>query len=428
MFQKLCISEADRLCKAYTDAWTFALNNWYPSSFRLDWSGLPKDWPCSHLTDDEWSTLLNASANRMRNTGFILAVIRCLPESIQNTWRALLNFCVTTGMTAKSIKTYIRIAIPKNPSATAFRHLAIGYDFHCKQMEVYHARIMLFFDSRKDGLLPPQITSFMRSRSAADSNLVRKSVREDVEQARISDPTASLGISCTDQQKCYDSITDDIKQLVLLAFNAPIMFLRVLAETSKDNSFVVRTTEGDTDVTKHENGERQGNVLACTTVNFVNTLVVLTLTNRGLMYRMSYVESEIAPDELGCFYVDDQEWQANGKSELLEIVRILSIFSIVSRIGLNGPEKSFFSLYTSVEGMIDEIKMVAWDRESETVIEKSMSRLKDEECQKSLGIILGEKANVHRFQDPIVQRKIHAALSRVAGKKLSRIEMQTLMT
>ena len=85
MFQKLCISEADRLCKAYTDAWTFARNNWYPSSFRLDWSGLPKDWPCSHLTDDEWSTLLNASANRMRNTGFILAVIRCLPESIQNT-------------------------------------------------------------------------------------------------------------------------------------------------------------------------------------------------------------------------------------------------------------------------------------------------------------------------------------------------------
>ena len=113
MFQKLCISEADRLCKAYTDAWTFARNNWYPSSFHLDWSGLPKDWPCSHLTDDEWSTLLNASANRMRNTGFILAVIRCLPESIQNTWRALLNFCVTTGMTAKSIKTYIRIAIPK---------------------------------------------------------------------------------------------------------------------------------------------------------------------------------------------------------------------------------------------------------------------------------------------------------------------------
>ncbi len=42
--------------------------------------------------------------------------------------------------------------------------------------------------------------------------------------------------------------------------------------------------------------------------------------------------------------------------------------------------------------------------------------------------MLGERADVHEAQDPLVQRKIHLALSRVAAKKLSRIEMQTLMT
>jgi hypothetical protein len=427
-FEEFCSSEGVRLCEAYKKAWEFCRSNWFPESHKLDWSGVSENWPCDPMSDAEWEKVLNDPANKMRNSGFILPVIRCCSEVVQAAFRSLLNFSVVTGMAAEGTKVYIRLAIPKNPEATQYRHLAIGYDIYCKHMEIYHWRTMDVIKMKGQGFIAPQVTSFMRNRSAADSNIVRKAVREDAEQARVKDPSVSLGVLATDQQKCYDSITDFLKRLVLDALGAPIMFIKVMLETSFLNRFRVRTTEGDTRLTDHENGERQGTVVSCDTIIFIGQLIVSTLRKRGLMYEMQLSESVIDPDDLGCFYVDDQEWHCRGREQMEEVIEILCFFSAISCIGLNGPDKSSFSLWANAEKMVDEIKMTPWDRDNETLEETSIGRLRGNTSQKSLGIMLGETADVHEWQDPVVSRKIHAALSRVALKRLTRIEMQTLMT
>ena len=176
--------------------------------------------------------MLHKPANKMRNSGFVIPVIRCLSKVCQEAWRALLNLCVITGISADCVKQYVRIAIPKNSSeflGMAFRHLAIGFDFHCKQMEIYHSRIMIFFKSHADGFLPSQITAFMPGRGAPDSNMMRRVLKEDSEQTARMIPGFEFGSIHIDLQKCYDSITADFKQLALLAIDAPVMFQIVLA-------------------------------------------------------------------------------------------------------------------------------------------------------------------------------------------------------
>ena len=98
-------------------------------------------------------------------------------------------------------------------------------------MNLYHNRIQDYYES-KGGFLPPQIGAFMRNRGAPDCNMVRKAVREDAEQAISNNLDAALGITCTNYQKFYDSVTGDGKQLALLTPGAPLMLQKVLAETT----------------------------------------------------------------------------------------------------------------------------------------------------------------------------------------------------
>jgi ribonuclease HI len=60
-------------------------------------------------------------------------------------------------------------------------------------------------------------------------------------------------------------------------------------------------------------------------------------------------------------------------------------------------------------------------------VEYRMDQPKGEDFRKSLGIMIGEFADVHKAQDPAVAQSMMIALAKVNSKKLTRAEMQTLM-
>ena len=263
---------------------------------------------------------------------------------------------------------------------------------------------MLDLCDEREGLLPPQVNSFVRNRSATDCNLVRKAVREDAEQAiKAGDPTVELSIICADMQKFYDSIYSDAKYLALHALGAPKRLQDVYSETSFENEFQVKTTEGSTAITPHEAGERQGNTTACMAANFINILLIQTLKNRQLMYKMRCQDAaSIHPDKLGFNYCDDSENLPEGGYETREVARKIGMWSVANRIGINNYLKSFFSMVCSdPTRYIDSIEINAYDRDQETILPIRIDRLKNGH-QKSLGILLGTQADTHEVQDPAV--------------------------
>jgi hypothetical protein len=381
--QEVISSEGERLSSAYKDAWQFARNNWFPGAFKMDW-GVSEEWPCFELTEEEWNNTLNKPTSKMRNSGFVLSVIRCLPLVFQEAWKQVLNLSIRTGMSASEMKIYIRIAIPKNLAKTQFRHLAIGYDLHCIQSQIYHNRLMALCRQHPTGFFPEQIVGFMPNRGCPDANLVKKGVREDAEQARKEDDSVSLACLSLDAQKFYDSLPGDFLDYTLQVLGAPLMLRKVVAETSYDNRCFVRTTEGDTEVIDHQDGQRQGLVMACSNCNFASILMAETLKGRDLMYQMRFVEDPIDPDELGVIYVDDSDNHLRGTDALKEATKILGFLSIVARVGMNGNPKSFFTLSANSQEMIDHIHMIAWNREEESIVENRIDRLKGEDFWKPL--------------------------------------------
>ena len=226
--------------------------------------------------------------------------------------------------------------------------------------------------------------------------------------------------------------------MALLAIGAPLMFQIVLAEISFGNKFIVETTEGRTDEAAHETGERQGNVMSCTSSNIVSTLLAFALQKRDILYQVQISEKmagkdpklfkAIDSDKMGSFYVDDSGIPCRGKDEMFQTTKILGYFSIISRIGINGP-KSFFNHMAPLEKLVDFMEICAWDRDNQTVQMTGMERIRGDGFNKSLGIIVGEFAEVHQIQDAHVSRKIDSALSRVASKRgLTKIEMETFMS
>ena len=96
--------------------------------------------------------------------------------------------------------------------------------------------------------------------------------------------------------------------------------------------------------------------MACDTTNLINTMLVLSLKGKQLMYKMRFTEpgSEIDPDSLGFNYVDDTEYQTAGGAALRSLIKIICNFSIPIRIDLNGHEKSFSSLHVANEDDLED--------------------------------------------------------------------------
>ena len=126
----------------------------------------------------------------------------------------------------------------------------------------------------------------MPNRSAAEANMVGRAAQEDAEQF-LQDAGSEddcFAYIRNDAQKFYDSVFIDVVDLTSKVLEVPPRLGDVLAETHMDNTFIVRITEEDTREETHADRERQGTVTACDAVNLWNTVVVLTLRGKDLMY------------------------------------------------------------------------------------------------------------------------------------------------
>ena len=283
--------------------------------------------------------------------------------------------------------------------------------------------------------------AYLPGRSGVTANILRQAMREDAVQAMREGKNKWLAIYAADDEKMFDSVYLDVIMWCLLALGAPEQLAQMIAEDYMDNTFVVVTSIGNTDIMQMLDGLRQGNTMSCAIANIFNTVRIAIIQAANVLYEM-----EDAVDGKGnvlikrfnmmFLYCDDGEQGIGGGPKVLILcLETNGMMSIVFRMGVH-PTKTVITIFATEEEQVPtELAVWVWRREKQKIEKVNFTTVKwadplkpmDEqqpvEVARSLGYVICNVVNTLEAQGRANWRRVSKQFARLeACARLTKIE------